>query len=116
MNVEDIAKVCHEANKAFCATHLDRSHFKWEDAPPWQRASAIKGVEFHIKNPEALDSHSHDSWMKEKLATGWKFGSTKDDVKKEHPCLVPFNELAVHEQAKDALFRAIVHALSPMKF
>jgi len=89
MNVESIAKVCHEANRAYCQSIGDMSQPAWEDAPEWQRASAIKGVEFARDNPSAPPSASHDSWLEEKRATGWKFGPVKDPEKKEHPCFVP---------------------------
>lgn len=39
------------------------------------------------------------------------YGPIKDAVKKEHPCFVPFTTLPAEQQAKDALFRSIVHAL-----
>jgi len=35
-------------------------------------------------------------------------GETKDPDKKQHPCLVPYNELSKEQQIKDALFTAIV--------
>lgn len=52
--------------------------------------------------------------MKDKTEAGWKYGPVKDEVKKEHPCYVPFNELPVEQQAKDYIFRQIVHSLSNM--
>jgi hypothetical protein len=47
--------------------------------------------------------------MKQKLDDGWKYGPVKDPEKKEHPCLVSFSELPKEQQAKDFIFRAIVH-------
>lgn len=111
INVEDIARVCHEANRAYCAALGDRSQAPWEEAPQWQRDSAVKGVVHRLDNPSAPASASHESWMAEKLATGWKHGPVKDAEKKEHPCLVLFEELPPEQQAKDRLFVAIVTAL-----
>lgn len=112
--IEAIAKVCHEANKAYCESLGDRSQAAWADAPEWQRQSAIMGVLFHQENPAAGDSASHDSWMAQKVADGWVFGDVKDADKKTHPCLVPFSELPIEQQAKDTLFRAVCHALLPL--
>jgi len=92
--------------------HRRNSQPKWEDAPEWQRSSAEKGVEFNLAHPDAPPSASHDSWLAEKEATGWKFGPVKDPEKKEHPCLVPYAELSLEQRRKDALFKAIVAALS----
>ena len=50
--------------------------------------------------------------MKQKLDDGWKYGPVKDAEKKEHPCLVPFEQLPKEQQAKDYLFRGAVHAMN----
>jgi hypothetical protein len=112
MKPEDIARVCHEVNRGYCAALGDTSQVPWEEAPDWQRQSAIKGVEFNLANPDAPPSHSHDSWLAEKRATGWKYGPVKDAEKKEHPCFVPYEELPAEQKAKDYLFKATVRALS----
>lgn len=111
--VEAIAAVAHEANRAYCITLGDLSQPSWTDAPEWQAKSARAGVRFHEANPDAGDSASHESWMREKYADGWTWGPVKDAEKRTHPCLVPFDELPVEQQRKDALFRAVVHALLP---
>jgi len=112
VNTEEIARVAHEINRAYCTALGDNSQPSWKDAPEWQRSSAINGVSFHLNNPNAGPDHSHNEWLKEKRETGWKFGPVKDPEKKEHPCFVPYDELPVEQKAKDYLFRAVVHALS----
>lgn len=104
--------VAHEVNKAYCESLGDHSQPTWKDAPNWQKDSAIKGVELHINNPGAGPEASHEGWMKEKIENGWKYGPIKDPEKKEHPCLVPFSELPREQQAKDFIFRAVVHAMA----
>ncbi len=112
MTIEKIAKICHEANKALCEALGDFSQVPWDDAPKWQKGSAVEGVKFNLANPEAPASASHDSWLAEKERTGWKFGPVKDAEKKEHPCFVPYEELPIEQQAKDHLFKSVVAALS----
>lgn len=107
MNVEQIAKICHEVNRAYCAATGDDSQQPWEDAPEWQRKSVVMGVEFHLSG-ERQPSDSHVSWMNQKIADGWIWGPVKDEVKKEHPCMVPYHELPVEQQVKDYLFKAVV--------
>jgi len=111
MTVEKIAEVCHETNRAYCAVIGDNSQLSWAMSPEWQRTSAINGVQFHLNNPDAKPSHSHDSWLKEKCDAGWKFGPVKDAEKKEHPCFVSYEDLPSEQKAKDALFIGVVHAL-----
>jgi hypothetical protein len=108
MTNEHIAHVVHEANRAYCVTVDDRSQIAWDDAPEWQRASAIEGIE-KAKNgatPEQL----HESWCAFKIADGWTHGDVKDADAKTHPCLVPYADLPAEQRVKDHLFRAIVEA------
>lgn len=109
--LESIAKVCHQANKAFCEKHGDTSQVDWEYAQEWQRTSAINGVAFRINNPQSGNDAQHNSWMQEKINDGWVYGETKDAEAKTHPCIVPFEKLPIFQQQKDALFCAIVDAI-----
>lgn len=106
-----IAKVCHQANKAWCESEGDYSQKDWLEAEQWQIQSAVSGVKFRVENPDAPASAMHDNWSKEKLADGWVYGEVKDAEKKTHPCLVPFDQLPEFQQKKDKLFSAIVDAL-----
>lgn len=107
-----IARACHEVNRAYCEAMGDHSQPAWEEAPEWQKESAMKGVMLHLDNPNAGPEQSHESWFAQKVADGWIYGQVKDPAKKEHPCMVPFNELPTHQQAKDFIFRAVVHAMA----
>lgn len=111
LNALDIAKVCHEANRAYCYSQGDDSQPRWEDAPEWQRQSAINGVEFRMKNPGAKAHDLHLNWFLEKQKEGWKYGPVKDPIKKLHPCMVEYGKLPLAQQKKDDLFGAICAAL-----
>ena len=102
-----IAKVAHEVNRAYCAALGDNSEPAWEDAPEWQKESALLGVDLHLSGDHGPEA-SHESWSAQKIRDGWKYGPVKDPEKKEHPCLVPFADLPKEQQAKDFLFRAVV--------
>ncbi len=106
-----IARVAHEINRAYCQAMGDDSQPSWDDAPDWQIKSAVNGVLFHLENPNAGPSASHENWMKEKIADGWKWGRFKNPETKEHPCIGPFEMLPIYQQVKDFLFRQVVHSL-----
>ncbi len=108
--IDAIARVCHEANRAYCATLGDVSQTYWSNAPEWQKESARKGVELHLSGDHGPEA-SHEAWMKHKLAEGWVYGPVKDPERKTHHCLVPFDQLPPEQQKKDVLFAAIVKAL-----
>lgn len=112
MNVESIARVCHEANRALQVEQNDPTipvSPSWDDEDVDIRASAVYGVQGIIdgNTPE----QSHESWMQFKLDDGWQLGPVKDVERKEHPLLVPYSELPESQKLKDDLFSAIVTAL-----
>lgn len=115
MDTQQIAKICHDANRSYCQTIGDFTQKNWENAPDWQKESAIKGVEFILSNPTATPEDSHKSWLEVKEAEGWKYGPVKDVEKKEHPCCVPYHGLPEAQRRKDALFGSIVRALAGIK-
>ena len=107
-----IAKACHSVNKAYCESLGDLSQPEWRDAPVWQRESAMKGVVFHRANPNAGPAASHESWLAEKKAAGWVYGAVKnpDATPPTHPCFTEYENLPKEQQAKDALFIAVVRS------
>lgn len=112
MRINDIARLAHEVNRAFCASIGDHSQVAWHEAPEWQRQSAVSGVRFNIGNPDAPPSATHDNWLRDKAADGWVYGLVKDPAKKEHPCMVPYDHLPPEQRTKDYLFQAVVRALA----
>lgn len=111
MHAAEIARVCHEANRALQILQHDPAPSPaWDDAPEWQTESAVEGVEKAIDGatPEDL----HESWCAFKYADGWVYGDVKDAYAKTHPCLVAYAELPEDQRIKDDLFKAIVKALS----
>lgn len=97
-------------NQAICETWGDYSQKDWDAAEQWQRDSAISGVKFRLDNPDATGKDQHDAWVSDKLADGWVFGDVKDPEAKTHPCIVEYERLPRHQQAKDSVFSAIVKA------
>ena len=107
-----IAEACHNANKAYCESIGDTSQPSWQDAPENIKNSVISGVRFHLNNPNAKPEDSHNNWLKDKTADGWKYGEVKNMETKEHPCFVPYNELPEDQQKKDSIFILTVHEMA----
>lgn len=111
MIIEQIAQVAHEINKAYCEAIGDNSQPEWDDAPEWQKNSAIQGVIFHLENPNAGPDASHNNWLKQKWDEGWKYGEVKNLETKEHPCFLPYELLPVEQRVKDFLFKQVTNSL-----
>lgn len=118
--LEAIARVCHEANRAYCLMLGDASQPEWNNAPDWQRESARNGVRQAVRGHGGYrvmneDEERHNSWLEEKLRAGWTYGPTKDPERKRHPCMLPYASLPPEQRRKDVLFGAICSALDPRR-
>lgn len=107
-----IALVVHEANRAYCIGLGDYTQDRWENAPQWQRDSAIAGVRAVLDGSAKTPEEQHQAWCDHKVAEGWTHGPDKNAAIKTHPCLVPYDQLPEEQKRKDHLFRAIVLALT----
>lgn len=110
--VDQIAQVCHEANRAYCVTIGDTTQLPWNDAPTWQKDSARNGVRFHLATLDSGNTPdpkaSHENWLKVKETAGWRYGTTKDETLKTHPAFLPYEQLPVAQRLKDYIFCSIV--------
>lgn len=111
MTVEQIARLCHEANRDYCYILGDNSQLPWFFAEDWQRESARAGVQGILSGQITSPVAAHDSWCKQKFDAGWVYGKVKDPEKKTHPCLVSYDALPEEQRAKDHLMFAIVRAM-----
>ena len=112
MLVEDIAAVCHEANREYCRAIGDNSQLSWEQSPYSVKQSAIAGVYFVLNDPAASAAQQHDKWVSTRIDDGWTYGPELDREHKKHPCIVAYDDLPIEQRAKDRLFKSIVTALT----
>jgi class 3 adenylate cyclase/tetratricopeptide (TPR) repeat protein len=50
---------------------------------------------------ERLAVNTHETWAQKRFSEGWRYGLSRDDMAKEHPCLVPYDELPEIEKEYD---------------
>ena len=50
---------------------------------------------------EEIAKNVHEVWSKGRMDNGWKYGEERNDAKKLHPCLVPYEELTETEKEYD---------------
>ena len=50
---------------------------------------------------ELIAKNTHDVWAAGRIAQGWTYGDMRDDLKKETPCLVPYEALSESEKEYD---------------
>jgi ryanodine receptor 2 len=62
---------------------------------------AVEVPESLLRLLERLAENAHEVWARQRLRDGWTFGPVRDDAKKHHPCLVPYDELPESEKEYD---------------
>jgi hypothetical protein len=48
-----------------------------------------------------LAENAHDVWARRRLSEGWRYGPQRDEARKEHPSLVPYENLPESEKEYD---------------
>ena len=54
-----------------------------------------------VELTELLAKNAHDIWARQRMAEGWRYGPERSDARKEHPSLLPYDELSESEKAYD---------------
>jgi len=111
VKVIDIARVCHDAHRAYCFTLGDYTHRSWAELADAVREPLYASVQEALARPQTA-AQIHAIWAKQLIADGWVYGHVLDEERRIHPSLRPFETLLPSEQKKDRLFLAIVHALA----
>ena len=50
---------------------------------------------------EQMAKNVHEVWALSRMDQGWTYGAERSDALKQHPCLVPYEELPEVEKAYD---------------
>lgn len=50
---------------------------------------------------EQMARNVHEVWSAGRMADGWTYGEVRDDARKTHPCLVPYEQLPESEKEYD---------------
>lgn len=50
---------------------------------------------------EDMSRNVHDVWAETRINDGWRYGDRRNDERKEHPCLVDYDDLPESEREYD---------------
>ncbi len=50
---------------------------------------------------EDMAKNVHEVWAESRISQGWTYGEQRNDELKQHPCLVPYEDLPEVEKAYD---------------
>ncbi len=107
-----VARVTHEAVRAWQAANNQPAAPPWSRAPAWMKAATLEAVHWNTSGEPSTPASRHRQWMNEKKKAGWNYGRTKDAKKKTHPLMVAYAKLPEVERRKDALVSAVIESLT----
>jgi ryanodine receptor 2 len=71
------------------------------DAPRPLDTSRVALSQDILRLTEQLARHAHEVWARERRRLGWTYGPVRDDARRQHPCLVPYDALPESEKQLD---------------
>lgn len=93
-----MAKVAHEAVRAYSEGLGDFSQVPWEVTPEWQRESVLKQVELCVADMKIGDVQT--TWASWMIGRGWHYGPRVDPNLKMHRALVPWADMTESDRVK----------------
>jgi len=108
-----IAKVAYQAANAYRKVIGEMTKVEWDDVEDAVKTKLINAVKSAMENPKTPEQQ-HNAWLEQMIIDGWKYGETLDEEKKEHPEMLPYQGLPIHQQVKDSLFLSVVDSLKDL--
>jgi hypothetical protein len=113
MEAERIARVAWEANRQLqIADGEDWPDEPWDAAPSERKQLCIATVSLVLEGGVTEPGMTHQFWRVGMEADGWVGGAEKDLGRKQHPSLVPWEELTPRAQLGQRLLVNIAREMA----
>lgn len=107
-NSREIAEIIHGVTSRI--SRCDGSKVcEWDDLTEFQRNNATRAVAKIYSEPQRTPKELHDLWMEPLIENGWTCGEYSVE-NKQHPSLLPFEELIDSEVLKDCIWSHLTQA------
>jgi class 3 adenylate cyclase len=97
---EELPEDLRDANRAQVADIPNKLRRLGYELAPAYGLSASE-INLSPQQVEELSIIEHDRWMNDRLRHGWSYGPMRDNARKLHPQLVPWDQLSEPEKQKD---------------
>jgi hypothetical protein len=97
---EQLPEDIKDSNRAQAASFAEKLNFIGYDYDAGD-TPFLSVKKFDQETVLLLAQNEHIRWMNQKIASDWNYGSVRDNEKKIHPLLVPWENLPEEEKQKD---------------
>jgi class 3 adenylate cyclase len=97
---ERLAEDLRDANRAQVADLPNKLYLLGYELAPSHGLSPLE-IRPSAEQVKELAIREHDRWMAERMRQGWVYGTPRDNVRKHHPLLVPWEKLPDNQKNKD---------------
>ena len=114
MQIEDISRVVHEANRAYCMSISEYNNAPWDQTSEDLKEHTRKLVKYILEDfkPDLPKPHMlHSKWISIKRDEGWKWGNRYNYELKLHPDFLDYDDLQEDSRRKSPITLGIVKAL-----
>lgn len=104
MKVEDIARICHEANRTLRGILGEEQKDSWDELTEAQKQGSVEGVKYFLNLWQR--GVRQGPLVAELMHANWAISMAKQGVT-DHPNLVSYSDLPDEQRIKDFLFAGI---------
>jgi class 3 adenylate cyclase len=97
---EELAEDYKDANRAQVTDIPNKLYSLGYELAPSTGVSADE-ISPTPEEMEILARREHDRWMAERVRQGWTYAPVRDNARRHHPCIVPWEALSEAEKQKD---------------
>lgn len=102
-------RAAYEASRSWCLSIGDDTHEPYDNLSTAEKAPIRESVIGILQGN--IPEQAHEDWRRRKIADGWSWGSEKDDVRKTHPALLPYEELDLEQRVKNDIWCGVTQLM-----
>jgi hypothetical protein len=97
---EELAEDFRDASRALVADIPNKLRLLGYELTPGH-GIAPSALSLNDEQIEQQAMREHDRWLNERVRSGWTYAPVRDNARKHHPCIVPWEKLPEEEKKKD---------------
>ncbi len=106
---ERTARFCHKMWNVHRVIDGHDPDPDWDDLDEEDKKTALWGVKIVRENPGIVPKEFFSMWKERKTRDDWKFGKSRDRIRKTHPCIIDdYDDLPKEEKTNYLLFIGVV--------